>query len=102
MSWSDDAESKQAVSSWKDALVEGTKRAISLGLLPDALPMKQSQDGAGFLSAREVQPGLYIETNASSDLIMQWLSRMFHDRGKSKGYLQITTRSGKTLQLPTD
>jgi hypothetical protein len=102
MKWSDDTETKQAVSSWKDALVEGTKQAISLGLPLTALPMKQSKDGNDFISPREVRPGLHIETNASADLIMQWLSKMLRDRGKAKGYLQITTRGGKAIDLPTE
>jgi hypothetical protein len=102
MKWNDDAETKHAVSSWKDALVEGTKQAISLGLPREALPMKRSEDGNDFISPREVTPGLNIETNASSDLILQWLSKMLRDRAKTKGYLQIITRAGKTIELPTE
>jgi hypothetical protein len=102
MRWSDDAENEQVVFSWKDVLVEGTKRVLALGLPVDSLPMKQGVDGAGIISPREVQPGLHIETNASSELIMQWLSKMLQERGKRKGFLQIITRAGRTVELPQE
>jgi hypothetical protein len=102
MRWTDETEVEQAVLTWKDALVEGTKRAISLGLPQNELPMKQSTDGAGLISPRDIQRGLYIETNASSVLIEQLLSQMLQAIGKSKGFLQIITRSGRTINLPME
>jgi hypothetical protein len=98
--WSDDSENKQAVASWKDVLVEGTKKALSLGLPATELPMKRSADGTGLISPRDVRADLHIETNASSDVIMQWLSKMLKDRGKAKGFLQIDTRGGKAFEVP--
>jgi hypothetical protein len=102
MKWSDDTETNQSVSSWKDALVEGTKHAIDkLGFHLDALP-KASDKASDFNSPRQVKQNLYIETNASSETIMQWLSKMLHDCGKPKGYLQIITKAGKTIELPAE
>ena len=103
MKWSDDTETKQSVSSWKDALVEGTKHAIELGLPldSDALP-KHSDNANDFISPRQVKLGLYIETNASSVQIMESLSKMLVDRGKAKGYLQMITKAGKSIDLPAE
>jgi hypothetical protein len=100
MKWADDPENKQTVSSWKDALVSGVNRALELGLPVGSLPMKQSVNGDDLISPREVAGGMQIETNASSDLIVQWLSKMLKDRGKSKGFLQVVKRSGMTIDLP--
>lgn len=99
LKWSD-PENDQVVRSWKDVLVEGVKWALAAGLTSGKLPMKQSPDGAGLISPRQVAENLMIETNASADLIMQWLSMMLKDRGKFKGFLQIVTRSGKPIDLP--
>ena len=76
------------------------KKLLALGLPLDALPMKRAVDGANLISPREVRPDLHIETNASSELIMQWLSKMLQERKKPKGFLQIVTKSGKTIELP--
>jgi hypothetical protein len=62
--------------------------------------MNHAENNSDFISPREVKPGLYIETNASSNQIMQWLSRMLVDRGEAKGYLQIITKGGKVIELP--
>ena len=57
MRWSDDLENEQAVSSWKDVLVEGTKRCWLWGLPLDESPMKKAADSANFISPREVALG---------------------------------------------
>jgi hypothetical protein len=100
MKWADDSENKQAVSTWKEALIEGVNKAMVLGLTPANLPMQQSDKGDGLRSPQEVTGGLQIETHASAELIRQWLSKMLKDRGKPKGFLQIVTRSGMTIDLP--
>ena len=100
LTWDGHAENEQAVSSWKDVLVEGAKKMLALGLPLDALPMKRAADGANLISPREVQPGLHIETNYSSDDIIKWLSKMLQERKKAKGFLQIVTKSGRTIELP--
>ncbi|MEX1094409.1 MAG: hypothetical protein WED34_00065 [Planctomycetales bacterium] len=100
--WNDEAESRQ-VSTWREALVEGTKKALKLGLARDDLPMNHSDDIEAvktFHSALQVESNLHIETNASAELIRQWLSRMLEKLGKPNGFLQIATKAGKTYDLP--
>lgn len=103
LKWENNAGTPQAVETWKDTLVEGTKKALDLGLVPDALPMRHSVDGNGttdFYNPAEIRPGLTIETHGNSKAILGRLSKMFEKLGKPKGFLQIVTQSGKTYDVP--
>ena len=62
--------------------------------------LNHSSSGAGLRRPRALGSELWIETNASSDLIIQWLEKMFRDRAKPKGFLQIATRSGRIVNVP--
>jgi hypothetical protein len=96
----DDVESEQAVSTWREVLVEATNKCLSLGLLVDRLPMAYDGDGRNLRNPAEIQANLHIETHASAEVIRNWLSRMFREIGKPPGYLRITTRAGSVFELP--
>lgn len=101
--WSDEAESHQ-VSTWREALVEGTRKALELGLAPGDLPMNHTDDSkvapGFFRNAAQVSPSMFIETHGSAEHIRQWLSKMLEKLGKPKGFLQVATKAGKTFDLP--
>jgi hypothetical protein len=100
--WNDEADSR-LVSTWREVLVEGTKRALKLGLDPADIPMNHSDDAEvvkNLRSPSKVDSNLHIETHASAELIRQWLSKMLQKLGKPNGFLQIVTKAGKTFDLP--
>jgi hypothetical protein len=102
MKWSDDPK-QHPISHWKDALVAGTERALSLlKLPPDKLPMDYSSDPSDLRYPREVGQGLYIATHASAEVMREWLSEVLRELKKPEGYLQITTASGMTHKLPPE
>lgn len=98
--WYDDPEGEYAVSSWKDVLVEGTTKALQLGLSVGTLPMKNSAKGSDLRRPRKLRDDLRIETNYNAETIIQFLEKMFADREKPKGWLQIVTGSGRIIDVP--
>jgi hypothetical protein len=62
--------------------------------------MNHGANGNILRRARELRSDLRIETNASSETIIQWLEKMFRDRAKPKGFLRISTRSGRIIDVP--
>jgi hypothetical protein len=91
---------QQIVSSWKEALVLATRRALAEGLPADKLPMRSAGRKASLRSPEQVGSYLFIETHASSAMIRSWMSAMLNSLGKPRGYLRVKTRSGNTLDLP--
>ncbi len=91
---------QQAVSSWKEALVLVTKRALAEGLPADKLPMRSAGRKASLRSPEQVGSYLFIETHGSSEKIRYWVSAMLNSLGKPRRYLRVKTRSGNTLDLP--
>ncbi len=98
--WADDPESRQSVSLWKDVLVEATRKALQLGMRRDDLPMKTSLKADEDMRSPKPLGDFFIETNASSDVILKQISQMLKDRDKEKGFLQVVTKSGKSHELP--
>lgn len=98
LKWGDDTH--QTVASWKYALVESMTKVLDLGLSPADLPMAQSVDGTGLRSPHELKPGVYIQTHGPANVIQTWISKALRKIGKEKGYLQILTQSGQSIELP--
>src|SRR5262249_49405764 len=92
--WDDDPGNPLAVSSWKEVLIDATRKALKLGLAVETLPMSHDVDGKSLRSPTEIQATLHIECHASAELIRDWLSKMFQRLAKPKGYLRVVTRSG--------
>jgi hypothetical protein len=98
--WDDDPQNELSVSSWKEVLVDATRKALKLGLTLDKLPMAHNGDGKNLRSPTEIQANLHIETHASAELIRDWLSKMLQHLGKSRGFLRVVTRAGIVFELP--
>src|SRR5262249_32438876 len=71
--WGDGTE--QTVATWKEALVESMTKAMTLGLNPADLPMRQSADENELRQGFLLKPGLYIETHGAASTIRDWISK---------------------------
>jgi len=98
--WLDDPENPVTVSKWKDILRLGTKKALELGLSEDDLPMNHSADGKDFYSPTKIKENLFVDLHGSAPQIRKFLSDMFRNLDKEKGFLQILTQSGASYELP--
>jgi hypothetical protein len=98
--WEDDQGNPQAVSTWKEALVYATTKALKLGLAVDKLPMPHDGDGQNLRSPVQIESNLHVEAHASAELIRNWLSKLFQRLGKPKGFLRVVTKSGNIFDLP--
>jgi hypothetical protein len=92
----DGSESTYDVSSWKAALVRGIRHLVEVEKVPvSKLGVPTNRGNAGPLRNAETVCGdLAIETNASSEMIRDWLQKSLNATGIAGLALRIETASG--------
>lgn len=112
LTWSNDFPDI-AVTSWKDALIQGVKKLLESGLTVNKLPMRNaaSSDDSEIVerSPAKLSETVSIECRGSADQIRSWLSLAIQELELKDDNeqpiqlsLQIETRAGEIHTLPAD
>jgi hypothetical protein len=98
MTWTDDENNPQKVTTWKGLAGSVIHKALAEGLSPQELPMQTTSDpdkskSEGFLSSVYFpEQKLYVSLHGSSDTIQGWI----------KAIISLLKKNGKDLGLRVD